>query len=232
MVTDMAGKRSKIRLVILEDHQSVIDGYLFRLGLSEKIEVVGTACYGEDFEKLLATQAADVAFLDVNVPATPFNLSPYPLLHVIPRLRQQYPDMALLVISMLTERGLIRAVMEAGASGYILKDDREAIKGLEGIVMQVAGGEIFVSKAAQLQFPEGLDNGQAEPILTPRQLEILSLCSAYPDWSMRRVAQELSVEHSTVRNTLSQAYFRLGVRNLASAVVKARQLGLIAKVGG
>jgi len=224
----MPSGRSKIRLVILEDHQSIIDGYLFRLGQAAGIEVVGTASYGEDFERLLTTQQADVAFLDVNVPTTPYNLSPYPLLHVIPRLRELYPDMALLVISMLTERGLIRAVMEAGASGYILKDDRDAIKNLESIVRQVAAGEIYVSKAAQVKIAEGQENGQIEPILTPRQLDVLSLCSAHPEWSMRKVAQELSIEHSTVRNTLSQAYFRLRVRNLASAVAKARQLGLIA----
>lgn len=227
MAQDLPEPQPKIRLVILEDHQSIIDGYRFRLGLAKQIEIVGTAGNGEDLERLLADQAADIVFLDVNVPTSANNLSPYPILHVIPRLKDLYPQTALLVISMLTERGLISAVMEAGASGYILKDDRDAIKYLDSIVQDVVAGGIYVSMQAQRQFSEGLQGAGAESLLTARQLEILSLCNAYPDWPLRKVALTLNIEPSTVRNTMSQAYLRLGVRNLASAIAKARQLGLI-----
>lgn len=227
MIVEVSKLLTKVKVVILEDHQSIIDGYSFRFSHSEYIQVIGTVSYGVDLEPLLALQPTNVVFLDVSVPTALDNLNPYPILHAIPRLRQLYPDLVILVISMLTERGLITAVMEAGANGYILKDDREAIKGLEQIVLNLLDGQIYISKQAQLQFPDRVMDQELETSLTRRQLEILSLCGAYPDLSLQNIAQKLSIEHSTVRNTLSQAYFRLGVPNLASAVLKARRLGLI-----
>jgi DNA-binding CsgD family transcriptional regulator len=63
--------------------------------------------------------------------------------------------------------------------------------------------------------------------LTPRQLELLSLCAAYPDLSTAELAQKMSVSNSTVRNLLSSAYLRLNVHSRTAAIEKARDLGLI-----
>ena len=54
------------------------------------------------------------------------------------------------------------------------------------------------------------------------------MCAARPDLTSAALAQELNLAHSTVRNLLSSAYYRLGVSNRAAAVAKARHLGLIA----
>src|SRR6185436_21195449 len=74
----------KIKVAILDDHQSIIDGYLYRLKESPKIEVTGTLSFGSELEPWLAEHPADVMVLDVNVPAAPDNPNPYPILHVIP----------------------------------------------------------------------------------------------------------------------------------------------------
>ena len=63
--------------------------------------------------------------------------------------------------------------------------------------------------------------------LSPRQLEALSLCAAYPDWTSADVAEKMSVSNSTVRNLLSSAYLRLGVHSRPAAIAIARQQGLI-----
>src|ERR1041384_5046349 len=115
--------KSKIRVMIMDDHQSIVDGYLYRLSQTPEIEVVATLAYGEELEPALKKQSVDVLILDVNVPVSSQNPSPYPILHTIPNLLHQYPDLEILVISMFTDRGLIRAIMEVGASGYILKSD-------------------------------------------------------------------------------------------------------------
>src|SRR5689334_10653392 len=124
----------KIKVAILDDHQSIIDGYLYRLREAPKIEVSGTLAFGSELEPWLAEHPADVMLLDVNVPAAPGNSNPYPILHVIPELLQTYPNLIILVISMHLERALIQAVMEAGASGYILKDDSASLRELGSIV--------------------------------------------------------------------------------------------------
>src|SRR6266498_4660772 len=114
----------KIHVTILDDHQNIIDGYVYRLSSNPQIEVAATINFGDELEWNLAEHPTDVLLLDVNVPTSSENPNPYPILHVIPKLLQTYKSLSILVISMYAERGLIRAVMEAGASGYILKDDQ------------------------------------------------------------------------------------------------------------
>jgi two-component system nitrate/nitrite response regulator NarL len=111
----------KIHVAILDDHQSIIDGYLFRLGQSPDIEVVVTAKYTDELEALLARTPVDVLLLDVQVSISADNLNPYPILERIPAWLQSYPELSVLVISMYNLPSLLRSVMEVGASGYLLK---------------------------------------------------------------------------------------------------------------
>jgi len=212
----------KIRVSILDDHQSIIDGYRYRLSRADRVQVVATACFGEALEPMLAEHPTDVLLLDMQVPTSPENNNPYPVPQTIPRLLQAYPTLSILIISMHAKRPMIRTVMEAGASGYILKDDGQTIQHLEEVILAVAGGDIYLSQAADELYDPG--EGSA---LTPRQLEVLSLFAAYPNHTSASVALKLEVAHSTVRNLLSEAYMRLGVRNRSAAILKAQELGLI-----
>jgi LuxR family maltose regulon positive regulatory protein len=67
-------------------------------------------------------------------------------------------------------------------------------------------------------------------LLSPRQLEVLSLCAAYPEKTTAELAEILAVADATVRNTLSVLYMRLGVRGRTAALAKAREMGLIADI--
>ena len=217
-----------IRVVILDDHQSIVDGYCYRLSNVPEIRIAGTLAYGASVEPFLADNPADVLLLDVNVPTAADNPNPYPILHLIRRLLELYPDLAILVISMHNQRTLIQAVLEAGASGYIVKDDRDSIRQLASVIISIANGGVFFSQQAHQQLVRRqIDPGEANQLLTPRQLEVLSLCSAYPGSTTAELARQLGVENSTVRNLLSSAYVRLNVNNRAAALAKARQAGLI-----
>jgi two-component system, NarL family, nitrate/nitrite response regulator NarL len=217
-----------IRVVILDDHQSIVDGYCYRLSNVPEIQIAGTLAYGASVEPFLADNRADVLLLDVNVPTAADNPNPYPILHLIRRLLELYPDLAILVISMHNQRTLIQAVLEAGASGYIVKDDRDSIRQLASVIISIANGGVFFSQQAHQQLVRRqIDPGEANQLLTPRQLEVLSLCSAYPGSTTAELARQLGVENSTVRNLLSSAYVRLNVNNRAAALAKARQAGLI-----
>jgi two-component system nitrate/nitrite response regulator NarL len=216
----------KILLSILDDHQGIIDGYLYRLNGNPQIEVVAMMTYGEELEPTLARHPTDVLLLDINVPTSPDNHNPYPILFTLPKLLDQYPDLAVLVISVHNERGLIRSVIEAGASGYILKDDQAMIRDLGNVIQSVADGGIVLSQPAHqllLKHDPDLNNNQ----LTERQLEVLSLCAAYPDWTTAELSEKMSVTNSTTRNLLSGAYLRLDVHTRLAAVSKAREIGII-----
>ncbi|MGB0386823.1 MAG: response regulator [Ardenticatenaceae bacterium] len=217
---------SPIRVAIADDHQAIIDGYLYRLNDASDIKVVGVAFDGQELEALLAQHSAEVLILDVGLPTAPDNANPYPILHAIPQFIERYPSLSILVISMHTERTLINEVIKAGASGYILKDDRKTIRDLANVIRTVGKGDVYFSKRAFQKWQKrGVGKTEAAP--TARQIEVLSLCAAHPELTTNEVAKRLSVRPSTVRNLLSEAYRRLGVNNRTSAIHKARQLGLI-----
>ncbi|NOT03003.1 MAG: response regulator transcription factor [Anaerolineales bacterium] len=214
----------KIQVTILDDHQNIIDGYVFRLNKNPQIEVAATINFGCELEATLAEHPTDVLLLDVSVPTSAKNPNPYPILHAIPRLLEIHTSLGILVISMYAERGLIRAVMDAGASGYILKDDQNTARDLGSVVMSVAGGGVYFSQQAHQLYIKHLSK---ESELTVRQLEALSLCAAYPNNTTAEFAKMMSASNSTVRNLLSAAYLKLGVNTRAAAIARARQLGLI-----
>jgi two-component system, NarL family, response regulator DesR len=214
--------KNKIQVTIMDDHQSIVDGYLYRLSDSPEIEVVDVLSHGDELEPALKKHPVHVVLLDVHVPTSPTNPNPYPILHTIPKLLELYPDLAVLVISMHNDPGLIRAVVEAGASGYLLKEDREKLLSLGKWVMAVASGEVcFSEKVLKAFFKKNNES------LTGRQLEALSLCASYPNSKTAERAGKMKIANSTVRNLLSNAYVKLGVQTRAAAVAKARQMGLI-----
>ncbi len=215
----------KIRVTILDDHQNIIDGYVFRLSANPQIEVVATIGFGELLEPTLAEHPTDVLLLDLSVPTSVKNQNPYPVLYAIPKLLQAYAGLNILVISMFAERGLIRAVMEAGASGYILKDDQATARDLGSVVVSVAGGSIHFSKQAHQLYVKHLSKESS--LLTTRQQEVLSLCAAYPNHTTAHLANIMNISNSTVRNLLSSAYLKLEVNNRAAAIAVAQQQGLI-----
>jgi len=200
---------TKIRVAILDDHQSIIDGFTYRLSMDPEIQIVSTALFGEELEPMIASNPVDVLILDVSVPNSQEDHNPYPVLHTIPGLLKKYPGLNILVISMFTQRSLIEALINAGICGYILKDDQSSIQQLDKIVRLVANGGIYFSEGATWKSK----GGNPDAILTPRHTVLL--------------ANELGVTGSTLRNLLSGSYLRLGVRTRAAAIAKAHQLGII-----
>jgi DNA-binding NarL/FixJ family response regulator len=215
-----------VRVAILDDHQSIIDGYIYRLSGTPEIEVVATANFGEELESVLGKHPADVLLLDLSVRTSMDNPNPFPILYLVPKLLQKYPDLSVLIISMFAEPGLMRSIIEAGASGYVLKDDQSAFRELGNIVLSVAHGGIYFSKKAHSLYMQA-EAVNGSDLLTPRQMEVISLCAAYPDASTSDLAQMLTVSNSTVRNLLSSIYLRLSVHSRTAAVEKAREMGLI-----
>ncbi len=215
----------KIRVMILDDHQSTVDGYLYRLSNISDIEVVATLRFGEELSPSLEKHPTDVLLLDFSLPTSPENPNLYPTLTEIPKLLQLYPNLDVLMISMFADRGIIRAVMEAGASGYILKDDSAAIQDLANIILSVADGGIYLSQRAGQLYQKRVT--QNESSLSRRQLEVLLLCASFPSSKTAELAHKMSVSNSTVRNLLSGAYLKLDAHTRAAAIERARQLGLL-----
>jgi len=216
--------RKKIQVAILEDHQSIIDGYVFRLSQKPEIVIVDYINYGEGLVQMLDKHQIDLLILDVHVPTSSENRNPYPIIYTIPQLLQQYPKLNILVISMHDQATLINAVMDAGASGFILKDDIFTIQKLGEVVKIITEGGIFLSQRAYQQLYKKIPK---EETPTPRQLEMLSLCAAYPNATTAELAHKLQIANSTALNLLSGIYVRLKVQTRTAAILEAQRLGLL-----
>jgi two-component system response regulator NreC len=214
---------SQINVAILDDHQSIIDGLSYRLSMSPRIRIVGTAIYAENLEPMLADHEVDVLLLDLSVPNSAEDHNSYPILYTLPCLFKQYPNLSIVIISMFTQQALIDALINTGISGYIFKNDQASIEKLDKIVEKVANGGIYFSQGACSCTRQGSD----DPLLTQRQLEALSLCASHPDGDSASLAGKMGITSSTMRNLLSGAYLRLGVRTRAAAIARAQQLGIL-----
>ncbi|MDH5606285.1 MAG: response regulator transcription factor [Anaerolineae bacterium] len=217
---------SKLKVAILDDHPLIIDGYISALSKDSRIEVAAQGSYGEELSCMLKNCKIDLLILDVNVPTGKDNPNPYPIMHIIPTLLDDCPDLTIIVISMFDQRSLIKALLDAGAYGFILKDDHESFNKLADILLDVHNGDIYLSQSIHKSFNE--KRNPNEKITIPRrQREILSICLSDPDIKTKEIANLLHIAHSTVRNQLSKIYVSLGVNSRFAAIQKARELGLL-----
>jgi DNA-binding NarL/FixJ family response regulator len=213
----------KIKIAIIDDHQSIIDGFVHRLEGMPEVEIVASGWNGADLQEIVSTQPVDILLLDLSIPSSAKDRNPYPVFHELPALLRKQPGLKIIVISMFTQLSLVKAMFDLGISAYIFKDDQVSIQLLGNIVRSVAEGAVYMSQGA---YP-GPSVVQPEQVLTPRQLEALSLCMADPNMTTNALAERLNVSTSTCRNLLSGAYRRLGVQNRAAAIAEAQRLGIL-----
>jgi DNA-binding NarL/FixJ family response regulator len=213
-----------VKVAILEDHQSTIDGYIHRLSEYPKIQIVGSCLFSQGLFKLLREKPADMLILDINVPISEENRNIQPIHQLLSDLKDAFPDLTILVISMHSQRAMIKNVLQAGTSGYILKDDYDSIRNLGKIIETLANGGSFMSNRVRDIFFQG---HAQDFTLTPRELEVLSVCAAYPDDSTANLADRLEIANPTVRNFLHKIYLKLQVHGRAAAILKAQEMGLI-----
>ncbi len=178
-----------------------LDGYLSRFIGASDIEVVAAVRYGEELLFAMHDNPVDVLLLDVQVPTNAGNSNPFPIWHTISQVLARHPGLEILVISMHDNPALIDAALEAGVCGYILKDDLQAYQNLASIVRTASNGSAYFSPFARERWlRRRVRNSQAsygeEPtsILSPRQLEALSLCAAYPDLSLYALSQKMQIQ--------------------------------------
>jgi len=215
----------QIRIGVLDDHIATARGYKSELEKNPGVSVVWIANYYQEVESYLETHETDLLILDIEVRIAPDVTEPYPILHAIPLLLENFPEIKIVVISMHNRPVLIKALNKAGISGYILKDDVQSYETLDEILIEITHSDSIYFSPEALKV---LTNPNELPSLTPRQNEILSLIASNPSMKTKDLAEKLFVSPSTIRNHLSEIYLTLEVNSRASAILRAQQLGLIA----
>jgi two-component system response regulator DesR len=198
-----------IRVLIAEDQGMVRGALATLLALEEDIDVVAQCARGD--EVVAAAQAAhpDVALLDIEMPGLD-GLSAAALLH------KAQPACTIIILTTFGRPGYLRRAMEAGATGFVVKDgpaDQLAVS----IRRAVAGERVIDTALAAAALSDG-----SNP-LTPRERDILHAASGGA--TIATIATSMFLSQGTVRNYLSSAIQKTGARNRLEAVRTAEQHG-------
>lgn len=202
-----------IRVVLADDHPAVRAGIRQFLERDPAIQVVGEAGDGEEALMLVARHRPDVLVLDLRMP----RLSG---LEVIRRLRAEFPQVRVLVLTAYDDDPYVFAALRAGAHGYLLKTAApdELIHG----VRTVHARRTVLDPEVAGRVVEGL--GRPEPErLTERELEVLRLAAR--GLTNRAIGYRLGISERTVHTHLIHIFAKLGVSTRTEAVLRAIRLG-------
>jgi DNA-binding NarL/FixJ family response regulator len=205
------------RVVIVEDHTMIADGLVAALAAHDDIEVVGRSRTAAGVADLAVRVAAEVVLLDFRLPD---GEAP----EVLQELRAVLPDVKVVIVSAASDyRSVIRA-LEAGASGYMLKD--QDIDELVAAVRTVrAGGQALAPSLVPKLVSRLAEAPGSAQSLTRREIEVLQLLA--DGCSTKQLAENLGLSLNTVRNHVQSAINRLGAHSKLEAVSIAIRQGLI-----
>jgi DNA-binding NarL/FixJ family response regulator len=204
-----------IRILIVDDHPVVRDGLRGMLaGLSE-FEVVGEAADGSQAVSLSEQLAPRVVLMDLRMPVMDG-------VEAITRIRKGQPQVYTLVLTTYdTDADILRAI-EAGATGYILKDaPREE---LYRAIRATAQGQSYLSPAVASRLMSQLRAPEETP-LSQRELDVLAWVGRGS--SNKEIAHTLHISEATVKSHLLHIFSKLGVNDRTQAVTLALQKGII-----
>lgn len=207
-----------MRVLIADDHGIVRTGLRMLLERQEGIEVIAEAENGAQARDLAISEQPDLAILDVKMPELTG-------LEATRAIREQAPDVAVLILSMHDEDRYLFEALKAGASGYVLK--RAADSDLLDAIAAVERGEPFLTpEAQQALIKDVLGEGRShEEELTPREQEVVTLVAEAH--TNREIAEQLSLSEKTVENHRANAMRKLGMRDRVELVRYAIRRGLI-----
>ncbi len=213
----MAGKT--IRVLLADDHPLVRAGIRATLTREENVTLVGEAINGDGVRRLCQDLTPDVLLLDIRMPGPP-------PAQTVAYLRQQCPDVKVLVLTAYDDDAYVRGLIGAGAVGYVLKD--EAPETVVRAIRSVMRGDSWFSRAIVEKLAQSDTDWPAlatTPSLTITEHDILVMMAQ--GWDNSRIATTLSLAGQTVRNYTSRIYDKLGVGSRAEAIVWARERGLL-----
>ena len=206
---------SPIRLLIVDDHPVVRDGLRGMVAAEPDLEVVGEAGNGLEALALVPRVRPDVALVDLRMPQLDG-------VGTIRALRERHPEVRVLVLTTFDgERDVVSAI-EAGATGYLLKDAPRAE--LFRAVRAAARGESVLAPEVATRLVGQLRAPSAAP-LTQRELQVLELVARGA--TNREAAARLHVSEATVKTHLVHAFGKLGVSDRTAAVTAALERRLI-----
>lgn len=211
-----------IRVVLADDHAVVRKGIREFLEQSGDISVVAEATDGAEAVDLVAEHQPDVAVLDIQMPGVTG-------IDATRRIKAEHPGVRVLVLTAYDDDPYIFALLQAGASGYILKtaDSTELVHAVRAVHRGESALDPAVAQKVVQQLTSGRPLGAQATVetLTERELEVLRLTAR--GMTNKAIGQELDISDRTVQGHLANIYGKLNVSSRTEAVTEALKQGWI-----
>jgi len=214
----MPPKSSHCRLLIADDHAIMRDGLSALLDAEENLEVIGTTADGASAIVDTGKLMPDVVLMDISMPGTGG-------IEAVRHIKRKFPMIGIVVLTFHKEEHFVRGALDAGADGYVLKDESKAE--LIAAIKCVHGGQNFLSPgisdrvvAGFLQNNRGKGRNQTLwEDLTPREREVLKLIAE--GFRTRDIAAHLSLSPKTIEKHRANLMRKLDLHSVSAVTAYA-----------
>lgn len=206
------------RILLVDDQSIILDGLSALLKEEKDLNVVGVARSGEEAISEVARLQPDVVVMDISMPPGMDGIE------ATRKIRHKWPKVNVLVLSMYHQKDMVNEVMDAGASGYVLKNtDR---KQFSEALRTVAAGHRFLAPEVSNLLDEVTDPARPTvpvPTLTRREKEIIRMVAQ--SRSTQEISDALGLSYATVETHRKNVMHKLGLKNPAGLVRYAMERG-------
>ena len=212
------------RLLVADDHTIVREGIRALLADSPDLEIVGEAGDGREALRLAGELKPDLILLDLCMPGLNGT-------EAIPLIKRRLPAVKIAVLTVHRSQDHVRAALDAGADGYILKLD--SASELLTAIRSIQSGKSYLSPSICRQvvsgYLDGLDKSTAQPswhTLTPRERQVIKLIAE--GHSNKEIAEFLSLSYKTIEKHRTSLMHKLDLHNAPAVTAYAIEHGLVA----
>ena len=215
------------RILIADDHALVREGIKALLCHSPHLEIVGEAADGQEAIRLTSELGVDILLTDLCMPGSNGT-------EAIAGIKRRCPGVKAIVLTVHKSPEHIRAALDAGADGYVVKDDTGSE--LLSAIQSIDNGKTFLSPSICKQvvsvyldtatMPKSPPTSRSWSILTQRERQVLKLIAE--GYSNREIAEYLSVSHKTVEKHRANLMQKLDLHNAPAVTAYAIHSGLVA----
>jgi two-component system, NarL family, response regulator len=207
----MANRSPRIRVLSVDDHPLLRAGIAALIANQPDLELIGEAANGQEAIEQFHVLRPDITLMDLQMPDMGG-------IEVIAAIRGEFPDARIVVLTTFAGDVLAQRALKAGAQAYVLKN--AVRKELLDVIRAVHRGQ----KRIQAEVAVELATHTGEPLLTPRELQVLELVSAGN--SNKRAAGLLGIDEETVKGHVASILAKLGARDRTHAVTVALKRGI------
>ncbi len=224
MAKPSSKSKTKIRVLLADDHHIVRAGIRQLLESASDLQVIAEAGDGEEAQALIQKHRPDVAVLDIQMPKASG-------IEVTRWVRSHLPEVGVLILTAYDDEPYVMAVLQAGANGYVLKTAKT--EELIQAVRDVHEGKSALDPAVTQTLMSNLfKRSEKTPIelLTDRELDVLRL--AAKGYTNKAIGVQLNISNRTVQGHLAHIFAKLQATSRTEAVMRGVSLGLISQNAG